>query len=345
MDELKQGITYSGSGVDIAAGERAVRAIKDKVRSTYNANVLSDLGSFGGLYRIDKQKWQDPILVSSTDGVGTKLRVAIMAKRFDTIGQDLVNHCVNDILVQGAIPQFFLDYIGVGELDPDMIEQLIDGLIKACRENSCALIGGEMAEMPGIYSDDDFDLAGTIVGIVEHDALLPRDNIGLGDQLVALPSTGLHTNGYSLARKVIFDLCKLNIDSYIAECGATVADLLLAVHKSYLSELIPHLSNSGLRGLAHITGGGMGGNLSRILPNGLGAVIKLNSIDVPPLFHWIQEAGKISDCEMRKAFNMGVGMICVVSADYCDTFVSFTGGKPIGEIRSITGLKHRVDFA
>jgi phosphoribosylformylglycinamidine cyclo-ligase len=345
MDELKQGISYSESGVNIAAGERAVKAIKDKVRSTYNANVLSDLGSFGGLYRIDKHKWQDPILVSSTDGVGTKLRVAIMAKRFDTIGQDLVNHCVNDILVQGAIPQFFLDYIGVGMLDPDMIEQIIDGLITACRENNCALIGGEMAEMPGIYSVEDFDLAGTIVGMVEHDALLPRNNIGSGDQLVALPSTGLHTNGYSLARKVVFDLQKLSIDSYVSDCNATVADLLLAVHKSYLDVLKPHLNNNGLHGLAHITGGGIGGNLSRILPDGLGALINLNNNDIPPLFHWIQGAGKICDNEMRKAFNMGVGMISVVSADYCDTFANLTGGKLIGEIRSIENQKQRVDFA
>lgn len=344
MDKLNKGATYSESGVNIAAGEQAVKAIKSKVRSTYNANVLSDLGSFGGLYKIDYTTWREPILVSSTDGVGTKLRVAIMAKKYNTIGQDLVNHCVNDILVQGAIPQFFLDYIGVGKLNPEMIEQIIDGLIVACRENYCALIGGEMAEMPGIYSDEDFDLAGTIVGMVEHDSLLPRQSISIGDQLVALPSSGLHTNGYSLVRRVVFDIMQLDIDSYIPDCDAYVADLMLTVHKSYLGVLKPHLGHSGLHGLAHITGGGIGGNLGRILPEGVGAKVALNASDIPPLFQWIQKAGLINDDEMRKAFNLGVGMICVVNPDYCSTLIDETGGWHIGELCDINAVKNRVEF-
>lgn len=345
MDKMKNGISYESSGVNIAAGEAAVRAIKSKVRETYNSNVLSDLGSFGGLYRIEKNKWTEPILVSSTDGVGTKLRIAIMANRFDTIGQDLVNHCVNDILVQGAIPQFFLDYIGVGKLQPSMIESVIDGLITACKENSCALIGGEMAEMPGFYLKDDFDVAGTIVGMVELSELLPRKSMAAGDILVGLRSTGLHTNGYSLARNIVFDILKLDLDTYIPECQALLGDLLLAVHKSYLSDLKPFLTHPGLLGLAHITGGGIGGNLQRILPDGISAKIVLPDSAVPPLFRWLQNIGELSDVEARKAFNMGIGMVCIVAEDALSDLLANTDGVIIGELCPQSLGMDKVQFA
>jgi len=345
MDKLKSGISYRDSGVDIAAGEAAVKAIKNKVRTTYNSNVLSELGSFGGLYRIDKDKWHAPILVSSTDGVGTKLRIAIMAEKYDSIGQDLVNHCVNDILVQGAIPQFFLDYLGVGKLSPVMVEQVIDGLITACRENGCALIGGEMAEMPGIYHGNDFDLAGTIVGMVEENELLPRKSIAGGDLLVGLASSGLHTNGFSLVRKIIFEHLKLDLDAYITECSAVLGDLLLAVHKSYLNVLTPFLGNPALHGLAHITGGGIGGNLSRILPDGIGARIQLPADSILPLYSWLQNAADISSEEMRRTFNMGIGMICIVQKVFAAEFISQTGGKYIGELSEITANQEKVVFA
>lgn len=344
MDELKNGITYESSGVNIAAGEAAVKAIKSKVRNTYNSNVLSDLGSFGGLYRVDTNIWKEPILVSSTDGVGTKLRIAIMADRYDTIGQDLVNHCVNDILVQGAIPQFFLDYIGVGKLQPEMVESIIDGLIKACVENSCALIGGEMAEMPGFYLKDDFDVAGTIVGMVERGDLLPRKAIAIGDVLVGLRSSGLHTNGYSLARNIVFDKLKLDLDAYIPDCQAMLGDLLLAIHLSYLKVLQPFLKNHGLHGLAHITGGGIGGNLHRILPEGIAAMIKLADTDIPPLFHWLKESANLSEYEARKAFNLGIGMVCAVAPNLLTEFLSTTGGMVIGELYSHTEGLEKVNF-
>ncbi len=330
-------VDYKSSGVDIEAGEKAVKAIKDRVRSTFNANVLSELGSFGGLYRLDKTAWENPILVSSTDGVGTKLLVAIRAKIYDTVGQDLVNHCVNDILVQGAIPQFFLDYIGVGKLKADIISQLIDGFVKACRENSCALIGGEMAEMPGVYQEEDFDLAGTIVGIVEEAQLLPRSTVAAGDLLIGLPSTGLHTNGFSLARKVLFEKMGLEVDSYVEELSGTLAEKLLAVHKSYLPVLRPHLQDAGLKALAHITGGGIAGNLSRVLPDNLGAEIALPKDKIPALYHLIQKGGNVSTEVMRQSFNLGIGMICIVSPKLADILETQHAGLRLGELYPSTG--------
>lgn len=323
---------YKSAGVDIEAGENAVKAIKDRVRSTFNANVLSELGSFGGLYRLDKTAWENPILVSSTDGVGTKLLVAIQAKVYDTVGQDLVNHCVNDILVQGALPQFFLDYIGVGKLKEDIITKLIDGFVKACLENSCALIGGEMAEMPGLYQEHDFDLAGTIVGLVEEAQLLPRSTIQAGDILIGLPSTGLHTNGYSLARKVLFEIMGLTVDSYVEDLSGNLAEKLLAVHKSYLPILRPHLQDADLKALAHITGGGIAGNLSRVLPQGLQAEIDLPKENIPALFHLIQQGGNVSTQVMRQSFNLGIGMICIVSSKLADTLQIQHAALRLGEL-------------
>jgi len=310
-----------------------VKKIKDKVRTTFNANVLSELGSFGGLYRID-ESWNKPILVSSTDGVGTKLLVAIQAGIFDTVGQDLVNHCVNDILVQGATPLFFLDYIGVGKLSVDNISLLIDGFVKACKDNSCALIGGEMAEMPGLYQPGDFDLAGTIVGVVEQDNLLPRSTMKAGDILVALPSTGLHTNGYSLARKVLFERMGLKVDSYMDELNCSLAEALLKVHRSYLQQVSPFLHNPGLKALAHITGGGIAGNLKRVLCNNLEAQIDLREENIPSLYHIIRRGGNISWDVMRQTFNLGVGMICVMSPDLASEVLAQGEAFALGELRT-----------
>jgi len=337
-------IDYKSSGVDVQAGEEAVSKIKKMVRKTYTANVLSELGSFGGLYRFDKNSYDEPILVSSTDGVGTKLRVAIMAHKYDTIGSDLVNHCVNDILVQGALPLFFLDYIGVGKLDPQHIEEVIKGIVSACCENSCSLIGGEMAEMPGIYQAGDFDLVGTIVGAVDRKSLLPSDNMKAGDLIVGFPSSGLHTNGYSLARKVIFEKLGLGIESYVGECSATVAELLLQVHVSYLPAIKPLLGWQGLHGLAHITGGGIGGNLKRIVPDGLSAVIQKDSWIVPPLFQWMQDAGKLSTDTMREAFNLGVGMIAIINPALLSAISLNSDVFVMGEMQNVSSDTPKVVF-
>lgn len=328
-DQL-DGIDYKQSGVDIAAGEAAVKAIKDKVRSTYSPNVLSELGSFGGLYRINKTAWENPVLVSSTDGVGTKIMVAIAAGKYDTVGQDLVNHCVNDILVQGAIPQFFLDYIGVGKLEPPVIERIIDGFVQACRENDCALIGGEMAEMPGLYQERDFDLAGTIVGMVEQSEILPRQSITAGDVLIGLPSSGLHTNGYSLARKVLFERMGLKVDSYLEELGESVGEALLKVHRSYLRQLKAYLRNPALHALAHITGGGIPGNLARVLPQGLQAVIDLSEVEIPAIFQIIQKGGKVRPEIMQQSFNLGIGMIVACDRNIAQELCTDCGGSIIG---------------
>ncbi|MDD3524150.1 MAG: phosphoribosylformylglycinamidine cyclo-ligase [Candidatus Cloacimonetes bacterium] len=340
-DNLKP-IDYKEAGVDIEAGENAVRRIKDKVRSTFNANVLSELGSFGGLYRID-DSWNKPVLVSSTDGVGTKLLVAIQAGVYHTVGQDLVNHCVNDILVQGAKPLFFLDYIGVGKLSVETIAKIIDGFVKACKENNCALIGGEMAEMPGVYQPGDFDLAGTIVGMVEEPQLLPRLSIGAGDILLALPSSGLHTNGFSLARKVLFERMGLQVDSYLEELGCSLSECLLQVHRSYLPVLLPYLKDSNLLALAHITGGGIGGNLKRVLPSGIKAVVNLPKTAIPPIYHIIQKGGNVTDDVMRQTFNLGVGMICVVKQELVSRFMQDTGATILGELETCESAA-RVEF-
>lgn len=322
---------YKSSGVDVAAGENAVLAIKNIVRRTYNKNVLGDLGSFGGLYQLDLQAWKAPVLVSSTDGVGTKLRVAIMSQRYSSVGSCLVNHCVNDILVQGAHPQFFLDYIGVAKMDGAIVEQIIQGMVEACQQNSCVLIGGEMAEMPGIYQDGDFDLAGTIVGLVERDQVLPR-NVQAGDAVLAFPSNGLHTNGYSLVRKIVFEHLGLLPSSFVDELQATVADLLLAVHRSYYTEIKDYLTNPGLHGLAHITGGGIKGNLKRIMPEALCAELSLSLSEIPPLFNWLIKSGNLSMDTSLEAFNLGIGMIAVTTPALAEQLVIGTDARVVGSI-------------
>ena len=305
---------YRQSGVDIDAGNETVRRIKSLARSTFTPGVLSEIGSFGGLFRLDPSRFADPVLVSSADGVGTKLKVAFMTGRHDTVGADLVNHCVNDILVQGAEPLFFLDYLATGRLSPAVAEQVVSGAARACRENGCALIGGETAEMPGFYADGEYDIAGFVVGVVDKPKLVDGRAIVPGDVLIGLPSTGLHTNGYSLARRVFFELAGWTVDTFVPELNAAAGDALLAIHRSYLPVVKPLLERGYAKGLAHITGGGITENLPRILPEGCAAEIDRQAWIVPPIFRVIQERGRIDADEMFRAFNMGVGMIVACAA-------------------------------
>lgn len=323
---------YKSAGVDIKAGEDSVNRIKPLVKETFNKNVLSQIGGFGGLYQVDLTTWKEPVLVSSADGVGTKLIIAKMAGIYNTVGQDLVNHCVNDIFVQGAIPQYFLDYVGVGKLNPDVMEQIIWGFAKACKENEMALIGGEMAEMPGIYAEDDFDLAGTIVGMVEKKNIITGEKIIKGDVILGFPSTGLHTNGYSLARKVLFEKLNLQVDSLIPSLEVTVAEAMLKVHKSYLHVLKEWAKPELIHGMAHITGGGIPGNLARVIPAGLTAEIDCQSWEIPDLFRILVEAGNIAEAEGYRAFNMGIGMIVVTSAQLAEEIKAKTDAIEIGFI-------------
>jgi len=307
-------IDYRASGVDIDAGNETVRRIKSLATSTFTPGVLSDIGSFGGLFRLDRERYREPVLVSSADGVGTKLKVAFMTGRHDTVGADLVNHCVNDILVQGAEPLFFLDYLATGRLLPDVAEQVIAGIARGCRENGCALIGGETAEMPGFYADGEYDVAGFIVGVVEKTKVIDGRSIVPGDALIGLPSAGLHTNGYSLARRIMFDLCGLAVDSLVPELGTTAGDALLAPHRSYLSAVRPLIDAGLVKGMAHITGGGITENLPRMLPDGCSADVDRGSWAEQPIFSFLQQRGGIADDEMLRAFNMGVGLVLAVDA-------------------------------
>jgi len=306
---------YSDAGVDIKAADAAKARIKTLAKGTFNPSVLSEIGSFGGLFRPELGAYKDPVLVASTDGVGTKIKVALEAGVHDTVGYDLVAHCVNDILVQGAVPLFFLDYIALGRMDPARVEQIVKGFARACSEFSCPLIGGETAEMPGTYAPDDYDLAGFIVGVVDKEKALPR-GVSEGDVLIGLPSLGLHTNGYSLARKVLFETLGHKASTELPELGTTVGAALLAPHKSHLAALEPLLARDKIRALAHITGGGFEGNIPRVLPDGLQARIRRGSWEVPPLFRLIQAGGRVSDPEMFRTFNMGIGMAVVVAPDH-----------------------------
>ncbi|HKB87230.1 MAG TPA: phosphoribosylformylglycinamidine cyclo-ligase [Ignavibacteriaceae bacterium] len=305
--------TYKAAGVDIEAGDETVKRIKGFAKSTFNKNVLSDIGLFGAFYQPDLKGLNEPVLVSSVDGVGTKLKVAFAADRHDTVGQDLVNHCVNDISVCGAKPLYFLDYLAFGKLVPDKAAKIIEGFSVACRENECALIGGETAEMPGLYSEDEYDMSGTIVGIVDKSRIVDGRHIKKGDILIGFPSNGLHTNGYSLARQVLFQ--KFKIGTRIDELGSTLGDELLRIHKSYL-RLITHLKdNMHIKGFSHITGGGIVGNTKRIIPGGLKLNIEWDTWELPAIFRLIQQTGKISFEEMRNVFNLGIGLVAVVAPD------------------------------
>lgn len=301
-------LRYGSAGVDIDASNAAKLAIKRLVESTFTSGVVGGFGGFGGMFRLPGSL-QNPILVSSADGVGTKIKVAIESGRHDTIGRDLVNHCVNDILVQGAQPLFFLDYVAFGKLEPAIVEAVVKGVAAGCRDNGCALIGGETAEMPGLYTPPDYDLAGFIVGYVEESGVLGAHKVKPDDVLIGFESAGLHTNGYSLARKIVADRLQLRVDDPFPAGGGTVADILLAEHRSYLSALRPVLDR--VHAMAHITGGGLPENLDRALPQSLDAVVELSSWRVPAVFRVLMEAGKVAPAEMYRTFNMGVGMVVI----------------------------------
>ncbi len=323
---------YADSGVNIAAGSRATELMAQSVRSTYGEEVLAGIGAFGGLYDAAALKGMDaPVLVASTDGVGTKTKVAARLNRWESIGQDLVNHCVNDILVQGARPLFFLDYVASSRLEPEQIAAVVGGVAAACREVGCALLGGETAEMPGVYQSGEIDLAGTIVGVVERRRIIDGSRIRPGDAVLALPSTGLHTNGYSLARRVLADL---DWEVPIDQLGGSVGDALLAVHRCYLDSVRALWSGDiDVRGMAHITGGGVIDNLPRILPSGVGAVIRRGSWREPPIFGLIQQRGGVSSDEMFHVFNMGLGMLVILPADQVDRALALlSDAVRVGEI-------------
>jgi phosphoribosylformylglycinamidine cyclo-ligase len=301
-------LDYAAAGVDINRSDAVKRRIRSVVESTFTAGARGAFGGFGGMFRIPAD-FQRPVLVSSADGVGTKLRVAIEANRHDTVGHDLVNHCVNDILVQGAVPLFFLDYFAAGRLVPDVVEAVVRGIAAGCRENGCSLVGGETAEMPGIYTPPDYDLAGFIVGVVEEDGILGADRVEAGDVIIGLGSSGLHTNGYSLARHIVAERMQLGVDDEFPGEGASVGDALLRTHRSYLPLLRPILGK--IHGMAHITGGGLPGNVNRVLPDTLDAAIDGASWPVPNLFAQLERAGQVSRDEMQRTFNMGVGMVVI----------------------------------
>ena len=329
---------YKSSGVDIDAGNEAVRRIRTLARSTFTAGVLSDIGSFGGLFQLEPGRFREPVLVSSADGVGTKLKLAFLTGRHDTVGIDLVNPCVNDILVQGAEPLFFLDYLATGRLSPQTAEAIVGGMASACRDNGCALLGGETAEMPGFYNDGEYDLAGFIVGVVDRPRLISGRAVAVGDALVGIPSSGLHTNGYSLARSIVFDHLKLAVDRHIPELGRSVGDALLEPHRSYLAMIRPLLDGGRIKAMAHITGGGITENLPRVLPHGTAAVIDAAAWEVPPLFRWLQRSGNVPVDDMMRTFNMGIGLIAVTAADRTEQLIeelAARGGRDarvIGEV-------------
>ncbi|MEO8382808.1 MAG: phosphoribosylformylglycinamidine cyclo-ligase [Acidobacteriota bacterium] len=309
--------TYKESGVDIDAQDEALREVRRIARDTYTPGVLSDIGSFGGLFRGTFEGMEAPILVSSTDGVGTKLRVAQAMKVHDTVGYDLVSHCVNDILVQGARPLFFLDYYATGKLRPPVMTDVIRGMARACKENGCALIGGETAEMPGFYGDDDYDVAGFILGVVDTPNLIDGKTVREGDILIALPSAGLHTNGYSLARRILLDQLGHDYQTILPGIGK-VGEVLLQPHLSYLKPLLPLVESRALHAMAHITGGGLTDNVPRVLPETLDAHIKLGSWPVLPIYKHLAEKGNVDGAEMLRVFNMGVGMVLMVAREEVD---------------------------
>jgi phosphoribosylformylglycinamidine cyclo-ligase len=307
---------YADAGVNIAVADDAKQRIRHLASKTFTPAVLGGIGGFGGLFALDTKKWKEPVLVSSADGVGTKLKVAMAMGVHSTVGGDLVNHCVNDILVQGAEPLFFLDYLAMGKLDPAIVEQLVDGMSRSCRKAGCALIGGETAEMPGFYAPGEYDLAGFIVGVVDRKKLLTGKNVKPGDTLLGLPAAGLHTNGYSLARKLIFDVAKLKPDTYVAEVGNKIGAELLKPHVCYAPALKSLIARGWVSALAHITGGGIPGNLPRVLPSGVKATIDLDAWPIPTIFKYLAKLGEIETDELLQSFNMGIGMIAIVPADF-----------------------------
>ena len=350
----KKSSAYAKAGVDIELGNRVKSTLPELLASTHRPEVLGKVGGFGGLFALNTRKYTQPILVSSVDGVGTKLKIAFAMNKHDTIGQDLVNHCVNDIAVLGAEPLFFLDYIGTGKLEPEAFTQIIKGFAQACAENRCALIGGETAQMPGFYQPGEYDVSGTIVGVVEKEAMLTGQTIKAGDAAIGLASNGLHTNGYSLARKILFEQMKLKPSSKLPELELSVGEELLKVHVSYgplVQKLLKKFNPTGqpkaIKGLAHITGGGFIDNIPRILPKKVDVVIRKGTWTVLPLFKVLQENGKVPDQEMHQVFNMGIGMVVFVPGDKADAVMRFLkqqgfSANIIGEVTRGTGLSRVV---
>ena len=337
-------VSYQDAGVNIDEADRAVASIRKMARATFTKGVLTEIGSFGGCFALPP-KLRQPVLVSSVDGVGTKLKIAFATGRHDTVGEDLVNHCVNDIAVQGAVPLFFLDYLAVGKLNAGVAAQVVSGIARGCKANGCALIGGETAEMPGMYSDGEYDLAGSIVGIVEKSKILTGAKVKKGDVLLALPSTGLHTNGYSLARKLLFEVAGLAPDSYVPELASVLGDVLLQVHRSYLKPLQSLVKADAISAAAHITGGGVTDNLPRVLPKGLAAAIDTGSWQVPPLFAMLRTIGSVPEDDWRRTFNLGVGMIFVVPAKKAGKALRLLRNAwVIGEVTAQRRGKGRVEY-
>ena len=333
-------VTYADAGVDINRANRTKQRIKYLAHKTFTRGVLSEIGGFGGLFAVDKAKYIDPVLVSSVDGVGTKLKVAFEMQLHSTIGGDLVNHCVNDILVQGAAPLFFMDYLATGKLDPPIAEQVVEGIADACKHNGCALIGGETAEMPGFYPDGEYDLAGFIVGVVNRERIITGKNVQIGDIVLGLPSNGLHTNGYSLARKLLFEVAHYSPETYVNEIKNKVGNELMRTHKSYWPSLKKLLDADCVSALAHVTGGGITENLPRVLPRGTAAVVELGSWPVLPIFEHLQQLGNVEQDEMLRTFNMGLGMLLVVpSAKFkkVHTFLERVGEKAYTVGRIVKG--------
>lgn len=320
-------LDYRSAGVDVDAGAETVRRIRALARGTFTRGVLSEIGGFGGLFRPDLTDLAEPVLVSSADGVGTKLKVAFLAGRHDTVGRDLVNHCVNDVLVQGAAPLFFLDYLATGRLSPDAAEAVVRGVAAACAENGCALLGGETAEMPGFYADGEYDLAGFIVGIVDRGRLIDGRGVRPGDRIIGLPSSGLHTNGYSLARRIVFDTLGLAVNSEAEGLDGPVGDVLLRPHRSYLPLLSPLLAaGTAVKAMAHVTGGGLTDNLPRVLPPGAAIEIDRRAWTPPPVFSFLQRHGRLSDAEAFRTFNMGIGFVVVCAPDRSDGLLAWCRG-------------------
>ncbi len=335
----EEGATYKNAGVDIEAGEEAVFRLKESVQSTYTANVLTDVGSFGGMFRLDAGDMKDPVLVSSIDGVGTKIKISGMMNRYDTVGQDIVNHCIDDILVQGARPLFFMDYYATSKLQPQVAAAVVKGMADACREAGCVLLGGEIAEMPGVYIEGESDIAGCIVGLVDREKIIDGSKVQQGDVLIGLASSGLHTNGFSLVRKVLFEDNDYKVDQYVPELGAVLGDVLLTPHKSYLKSVQAVMAEYEVHAMAHLTGGGFYGNIPRVLPTDCQVTVERRYWGVPPIFQLIQDKGGIDPTEMHRTFNMGIGLVMVVAKERGIEVVDILQRE--GEIASIIGEVHK----
>jgi len=339
---VDQPITYRDAGVDIDAGNEAVLRMREHIRSTFTSNVINDVGAFGGMFSLAGiAAYQEPVLVSSIDGVGTKLKVAVQVGRHDTIGRDLVNHCVNDILVQGARPLFFLDYFATGRLQPSVAVDVVRGLAESCREAGCALIGGETAEMPGLYADGEYDLAGCIVGLVDRPKIIDGSMIEPGDTVLGLASSGIHTNGFSLARRVLLEAGSNSLSLYepLPMLGRSLSEELLAVHRCYAPSIIPLLSEFDIKGMAHITGGGIYDNIPRILPVDCSVTVERRTWPIPPIFTLIQDRGQVPEPEMFRTFNMGIGMVLIVAPEQAPLIAHRLNS--VGESAYIIGNVHR----